>query len=100
MAFKMKGFPYKSGFKKSGFKHTEGPHEDHHTDTGTEESTSKVDNADEIMAANRQLAALRPLYHDPNSKHYKSGSMGDEIQAMKDIIAKYGGVDETIGDYQ
>ena len=42
MAFKMKGFPYKSGFK-----HTGGEHEDHHASSeGANESAESDDHMD------------------------------------------------------
>ena len=101
MAYKMKGFPLRSGFK-----HTEGPHEDHHTgeeevvkDT-TGDSGDEYSKEGEIMAANRYLSSIRKLYHDEGSKHYKSGSMGRNIQKAKDTLAKLGGEDTSIADYQ
>jgi|5_EtaG_2_1085323.scaffolds.fasta_scaffold03079_8 hypothetical protein len=71
MAFKMKGFPYKSGFK-----HTGGSHEDHHQNE-IKESTGELPNeqkenkdtvqesADIIRNAKSEIERMTRLINDP-----------------------------------
>ena len=87
MAFKMKGFPLRSGFK-----HTEGRHEDHHgsgygvinkesDDTGNiEESTTNKNIEDKKVSI--------PVVEDDNYKKSKLKRAMDRYNYMKDQIER------------
>ncbi len=70
MAFKMKGFPYKSGFKHSG-----GNHEDHHTkETTTEKPTEELKTPTSNQApfdVDKELNYInRSMKHDPENPYW------------------------------
>ena len=68
MAFKMKGFPYKTGFK-----HTGGSHEDHHEKTEESKQVSEQEVREKGLASfdvDRELDYInRMMQHGNNAKN-------------------------------
>lgn len=96
MAFKMKGFPYKSGFK-----HTGGNHEDHHKGEN-EESTGEllseqkenkdtnVESADVINNAKKEIARLTEYLNSGKYDRIKNAGFKESIANHQATLDKLG----------
>ena len=92
MAFKMKGFPMRSAFtKKSGFKHTEGLHEDHHA--GEEATGLRRDRGERTIEEIKQSIANvqdnidEGVYdNDPNAKAYWENHVAQNQKKLAELL--------------
>ena len=92
MAFKMKGFPYKSGFK-----HTDGEHEDHHQKEEETPSQSKTiidptTKKQEIERLQRELKSLEAWWNSESRTKYPvaAPSTKRRIAEIKARLAELG----------
>ena len=87
MAFKMKGFPLRSGFK-----HTGGAHEDHHGSGYGDISISRNDTSDvEESATNENIenkTTTTPVIEDDNYKKSKLIRATRNYEYLKDQIER------------